>query len=131
MIDMTTRQPYHYVRFRRTPLDFKEAEVSFRLEGFNVEKHDTPTKSETELSMKKFFGTDWNRDHLIVKADTLEAFLTQSVGTLLQRKSSPFTQRDLRLREIVLSSYDETRAGTLSPYVQREPEFDVEENGSR
>ena len=126
---MTTRQPYHYVRFRRTPLDFREAEVSFKLEGFKVEKHDTPTKSETELSMKKFFGTDWNRDHLIVKADTLEAFLTQSVATLLQRQSKPFTKRDLRLREIVLGSYDETRSGILSPYIQTEPEFDIEDSG--
>lgn len=97
-----------------------------RLEGFSVEKYDTPPKSETELSMKSFFETDWNRDHIIVKADTLEAFLTQSVATLLQKQSEPFTQRDLRLREIILGLYDKNRAGILSPFLQREPEFDVE-----
>ena len=123
---MTTRQPYHYVRFRSTSLDLKEAEASLRLEGFSVEKYDTPPKSETELSMKSFFETDWNRDHIIVKADTLEAFLTQSVATLLQKQSEPFTQRDLRLREIILGLYDKNRAGILSPFLQREPEFDVE-----
>ncbi len=91
-----------------------------------MEKHNTPPKSELELSMKNFFGTDWNRDHLIVNADTLEAFLTQAVATLLQKQSEPFTQRDLRLREIVLDLYNETRSGILSPYIQQEPEFDIE-----
>jgi hypothetical protein len=123
---MTTRQPYHYIRFRSTPLNLREAEASLRLEEFSVEKHDTPPKAELELSMKNFFGTDWNRDHLIVKADTLEAFLTQSVATLLQKQLRPFTQRDIRLREIVLDLYRETRSGILSPYLQQEPEFDTE-----
>jgi len=123
---MTTRQPYHYVRFRRTPISLNEAEVSFKLEGFSVEKHNTPPKSEYELSMKNFFGTDWNRDHLIVYADTLEAFLSQTVATLLQKKTAPFTKRDVRLRELILDLYNERRSGIFSPYIQHEPEFEIE-----
>ena len=61
-----------------------------------------------------------------MNADTLEAFLTQAVATLLQKQSEPFTQRDLRLREIVLDLYNETGSGILSPYIQQEPEFDIE-----
>ena len=121
-----TRQPYHYVRFRRTPLDLSETEASLRLEEFRVEKHNTPPKSEFELSMKNFFGTDWNRDHLIVKADTLEAFLSQSVATLFQREAAPFTKRDVRLREIILDLYRQSRAGIFSPYFHQEPEFEIE-----
>jgi hypothetical protein len=123
---MSVRAPYHYVRFREDPLDLGETEVTLRAEGFAVEKHNTPPKDGYEIEMKQVFQTDWNRDHLIVKADTLEAFLTQSVATLLQREFRPFTERDMNLRKIVLELFNKGRPDFLAVYSSSEPEFDVE-----
>jgi hypothetical protein len=61
-----------------------------------------------------------------VKADTLEAFLTQAVATLLQPNPKTFTARDMRLRKAVLDLYDKRGPGGLSVYSSEEPEFDVE-----
>jgi len=123
---MSVREPYHYVRFREDSLDLRETEITLRAEGFAVEKHNTPPKDGYEIEMKQVFQKDWNRDHLIVKADTLEAFLTQSVATLLQRKSRPFTERDMNLRKIVLELFNKVRPDFLAVYSSNEPGFDVE-----
>jgi hypothetical protein len=121
-----TGKPFHYVRFRTDPLDLSEAEIGLRAQGFTVEKHNTPPKTGLEISLKQVFNKDYNRDHLVVKADTLEAFLTQAVATLLQRSPKPFTARDMRLRKAVLDLYDKSGPGGLSVYSSEEPEFDVE-----
>ncbi len=115
------RMPYHYVRFRYEPLNLEEAEALFRLEGFPVELHRTP-----EGGLDLSFNTDWNRDHLRVKADTLEAVLTKSVATLLQRRSVPFTARDMSLRRVVFDLFPHSRHAGLSIYSTAEPEFEVE-----
>jgi hypothetical protein len=115
------RSPYHYVRFRYDPLNFGEANVLLRAEGFRPELHRTP-----EGGLDLSFNTDWNRDHLRVKADTLEAVLTKSVATLLQRKSMPFSARDMSLRSVVFDLFPHDRQAGLSMYTMMEPEFEVE-----
>ena len=118
-----TQPPYRYVRFRGSPLNLRETEASLRLEGFDVQEHDTPIPG-LEISMKEISEPDWNRDHLIVKADTLQAFLTETVATLHQTQSEPFTEKDIKLRKIVLDLYKET-SSNISPSFDKEPEFGI------
>jgi hypothetical protein len=115
------RSPYHYVRFRYDPLDLEEGNVLLRAEGFRPELHRTP-----EGGLDLSFNTDWNRDHLRVKADTLEVVLTKSVATLLQRRSMPFSPRDMNLRRVVFDLFPYGRHAGLSMYTMTEPEFEVE-----
>ena len=115
------RSPYHYVRFRYDPLDLEEGNVLLRAEGFRPELHRTP-----EGGLDLSFNTDWNRDHLRVKADTLEVVLTKSVATLLQRRSMPFSARDMNLRRVVFDLLPYGRHAGLSMYTMTEPEFEVE-----
>ena len=112
--------PYHYTRFKwDTSLDLGETEIALRAEGYNVECHDAP-QGGLDIS----FNWDGNRDHLIVKADTLEAFLTRGGATLLQRKSEPFTERDMKLRKIVFDLYPHAQPA-ISISNPSEPEFNV------
>lgn len=110
--------PYHYTRFRwDNSLDLMETEIALRAEGYNVECHDAP-QGGTSLNW------DGNRDHLIVKADTLEAFLTRGEATLLQRKSEPFTEKDMKLRKIVFDLYPHAQP-PISVSNPSEPEFTI------
>ncbi len=115
------KPPYRYVRFRYDPLNLKEAEAKIKSEGFQVELHRTP-RGGMDLS----FNTDWNRDHLNIAADTLEAFLTKGAATLLQRKSARFTARDIVLRAIVFNLYPHNRQAGIPLYSSTEPEFETE-----
>ena len=116
--------PYHYVRFAYEPLKLEEARLLLRAEGFYVELHRTP-----EGGLDLSFNTDWNRDHLQVKADTLEAVLTKGVATLLQRKSTAFTARDVNLRKLVFDLFPHSQQAGLPMYSNTEPYFEVSSSG--
>ena len=112
--------PYHYTRFVwQKSLDLREIEISLRAEGYSVEYHVAP-KGGLDIS----FNWAGNRDHIIVKSDMLEAFLTQGATTLLQRKIETFTERDMNLRKIIFDLYPYAQ-----PYMSisnpSEPEFSI------
>ncbi len=115
------RDPYYFVRFRWSAVDLNEWRIKFKSEGFGVELHEMP-KGGVEIGLNR----DWNRDHLIVKADTLEANLAGSVATLLQHSYAPFTKRDVELRKQVFELYNHDRPTALPFYVSPEPKFETE-----
>jgi hypothetical protein len=117
----STIDAYHYVRFSWTPLNLEELQIKMKLEGFSVELHEMP-KGGIEIALNK----DWNRDHLHVKADTLEAYLAGGVATLLQHKAARFTKNDVKLRRIVFDLYTHSRPTVLSLYSSPEPKFETE-----
>ena len=112
---------YNYVRFSWTPLNLEELQMRMRLEGFSVELHEMP-KGGVEIGLNR----DWNRDHLVVKADTLEAFLAGSVANLLQHRPALFTKNDSKLRRMVLDLYPRSRPTLLSLNSSPEPRFETE-----
>jgi len=117
----STVDAYYYVRFSWTPLSLEELQSKLKSEGFIVELHDMP-KGRVEIGLNR----DWNRDHLIARADTLEVFLAKSVATLLQHKPARFTKNDSKLRRIVLDLYPRSRPTLLSLNSSPEPKFETE-----
>ena len=112
---------YYYVRFNWNPLDLEELQIKLKSEGFSVEPHEMP-KGGVEIGLNR----DWNRDHLLAKADTLEAHLAKSVATLLQHEPARFTEKDAKLRRIVLGLYTHSRPTILSLNSSPEPKFETE-----
>lgn len=93
---------YHHVRFRWwIPVDLQEAEILFRSRGFGVERR-VSARGGLEMS----FRLGDTRDRLIVKADTLEAFVTSYVAVLFQREAAFFTDQDRLLRRTVFRIYE-------------------------
>ena len=93
---------YHHVRFRWwIPVDLREAEILFRSRGFSVEKR-VSARGGLEMS----FRLGDTRDRLIVKASTLEAFVTSYVAVLFQREAAYFTEQDRLLRRTVFQIYE-------------------------
>jgi hypothetical protein len=89
-------------------------------EGFIAEERKMP-RSDEEFSLVKDF-----RDHLHVKSDTIGAYLNPFRATLYQKEESPFTARDLRLRELILEIYTRN-SPTIFPWsYSYEPDFERE-----
>jgi len=109
---------YVYNRFRWwDAADLSEIKEKLIQEGFSVEKHEMP-RSDEEISLVKDF-----RDHLHVKSDTIGAILNPFKATLFQKEKAPFTEKDLRLRELILEIYTRNRP-TLFPWsYSYEPDF--------
>jgi hypothetical protein len=98
---------YHHVRFRWwIPVDLREAEILFRSRGFSVEKS-VSARGGLEMS----FRLGDTRDRLIVKADTLEAFVTSYVAILFQQEAAFFTEQDWMLMRTVFHIYEWGRSG--------------------
>lgn len=72
-----------------------------------------------------YAGQRWE---ILVKADTLSAFLSAWRAILFQKVWAPFTRRDIELRKIVLSLYPRNRS-TPFPWAfsPPEPPFEIEE----
>ena len=68
-----------------------------------------------------------NRYGLQITADTLIAFLAGARATLSQKKAAPFTERDRKLRQLILDIYPKSRPTIIHLYSQTEPEFEVDE----
>ncbi len=114
------REPYRYMRYRYFySISLDQLQSILTNEGFHVEKHEAPKVGGVG------WRGEWNRDHVTVKADTLEAFLNPYEANLFQRVAAPFTPLDLRLREVILDIYPRTRSTVVPIYFSREPEFEI------
>lgn len=70
------------------------------------------------------------REYLMVKADTLNALVSPLRVLLSQRKKLPFTERDMELREIILTHFPQNTS-TFFPWgFSNEPVFEIENGES-
>lgn len=65
------------------------------------------------------------RDGIQCKADNLSAFLYEYKAVLYQKNPAPFTEKDLKMRDIVLETYPRTSSSMLSTAFQSEPAFET------
>jgi hypothetical protein len=82
-------RPYHHVRFRWWSTVDLEKTTKEMENSFKVIKIDYPEPT--------FYKDD--KKEIIVKADTLTASLSLYRAVLSQEKASPFTIKDMKLRE--------------------------------
>lgn len=60
---------------------------------------------------------------MLFKADTLHVAVSPQRAILFQKKSSPFTGKDLELRKTILTLYPNRRL----PFFSKEPPFDIQD----
>lgn len=93
--------------------------VAKELEGFIMEEIELP-RDKDEISLYKD-----DREELRVRADTLTVFLAPSRAILTQKEPSPFTPKDLELREKVLKLYPQNQPTPFPWEWSIEPKFEV------
>jgi hypothetical protein len=71
------------------------------------------------------------RREIMVKADTLNVYISRFRAVLFQKIEAPFTKRDLRLRERILKIYPRITASPLPFGFSHEPKFEVQEEKIR
>jgi hypothetical protein len=112
-------KPYHHVRWNWFR-SYKIPELISELKGqFTIIMLKQPefTGMRSERSML-------DTQQIVVKADTLSAYVSPIKAVLFQKKSAPFTKKDMELREILLTLYP----NSYVPGDQtREPKFQKEE----
>ena len=118
---MKLKTPYHYVRFRwgdEVQLGdlAKDLGKDFAVKIISLPKSDVDPTIHLD-----------NRYGLQITADTLTAFLAGARATLSQKKAAPFTERDRKLRQLILDIYPKSRPTIIHLYSQTEPEFEVDE----
>jgi hypothetical protein len=111
-------QQYSYVRYRWIEANLDDLEK--KLAEFHVERRQIPTSINDISPYNKY------REYLFVKADTLDAVVSPLRVLLSQREKLPFTEQDLKLREIILLEYPKSTS-TLFPWgFSKEPVFETE-----
>lgn len=89
--------------------------------GFEVKATLRPSV-EHDLSILKD-----DRSELVVKSDTLVAYLSSFRAVLSQRSPAPFTQKDMELRKRVFELYPQDRPTPFPWEFSHEPKFEVTE----
>jgi hypothetical protein len=82
----------------------------------------TYPKDNIEISLHKD-----DRDEILVKSDTLIAFLSGFRAVVSQKMSKPFTKNDLELRRRIWDIYPHDRVTPFLWLFKSEPKFEVEE----
>jgi hypothetical protein len=112
---------YHYARYRwweKIDVDKLANELS---EEYNV-KAIKDHGWDLELTFMKEA-----RDRYLIKSDTLSVFLSIYRAVMFQKVPSPFTAKDLKLRNHILKLFPKQRETILTTQVRKEPEFQVTE----
>ena len=110
---------YHYVRWRwRSRLDLERALEEFS-QKYEVKMFERPSY-EPELTLRKD-----ERDELLVKSETLIAYLSPFRAVLSQKKPAPFTSKDLELRKRVIELYPHERPTPFPWGFSSEPRFET------
>ena len=111
-------KPYSHVRFRWWDgVDLKETLKKF--EEFETESKE-PITDPREIGLHKD-----TRIEVVVKADTLQAWLSKFRAVLGQREAAPFTPRDVELRDKVREIYDHDRPTPFPWSWVPEPDYEV------
>ena len=95
-------KPYHYVRFEWRNVDLKKLKEEVE-ESFYVRLRELP-RGEKDWSLLRN-----ERDEFVVKADTLNAYLSLSRAVMFQKTPAPFTRKDIELRKKIFEFYTKTR----------------------
>jgi len=116
------RRKYSYVRYTwwsEVGIDELSDELS---QMFEVKPLGYPEITEHELSLYKEV-----RDEILVKADTLGAYISRVRAVLFQRDRAPFTSRDMELRRRLLEVYPRDRPSPFPWGFSNEEPFEVAE----
>jgi hypothetical protein len=113
---------YHYVRYTWWA-EIDVDELSGKLStDFETRKVYKPESSPYEFSLYKDL-----RDEVLVKADTLKAYISGQRAVLFQREQAPFTSRDLELRRRLMEVYKRDRPSPFPWGFSEEEPFEVAE----
>lgn len=113
---------YSYVRYawwREVDIDELSRQLSTK---FEVKPVKTPESTVYEFSLYK----DVRRE-VLVKADTLKAYISRFRAVLFQRDRAPFTPRDMELRRRLLEVYPRDRPSPFPWAFSDEEPFEVAE----
>ncbi|MCZ2809665.1 MAG: hypothetical protein O2V44_09955 [Candidatus Bathyarchaeota archaeon] len=114
---------YYYVRFSAPGRLYRVEELSQTLqEDFRFVKTLIPVR-KTLMSFIRPAELGGFVPEILFKADTLYAAISPSRATLFQKTRSPFTPKDLELRNRILELYPFTYTGI--PFT--EPKFEIQE----
>jgi hypothetical protein len=116
------RRKYSYVRYtwwRQVDIEGLGGELSAE---FDVKPVNTPESTIYEFSLYKD-----SRNEVLVKADTLKAYISRFRAVLFQRERAPFTPRDLELRSRLLEVYTRDRPSPFPWAFSEEEPFEVAE----
>lgn len=114
-------KPYRYIRYKWwRKIDLNEVSKEMSRE-FSKEDLTMP-KNDREFSFFKEV-----RAEIKVMADTLSAYLSPSRALLFQKEPSPFTAKDIELREKILELYPRNRPTPLPLFFSDEPQFEIAE----
>jgi len=116
------RRKYTYVRYtwwNEVDIDELSDELS---RMFEVKPVGYPEITKHELSLYKEV-----RDEILVKADTVGAYISKVRAVLFQRERAPFTSRDLELRRRLLELYPRDRPSPFPWGFSDEEPFEVAE----
>lgn len=87
---------------------------------FEVKPANAPESTKHEISLYKDV-----RDEILIKADTLGAYVSRVRAVLFQRDTAPFTPRDMELRRRILEVYPRDRPTPLPWSFSGERPFEV------
>jgi len=116
------RRKYSYVRYtwwREVDIDELSRELSTE---FEVKHLPNPGNPRYEFSL--FMDA---RREVLVKADTLKAYISRFRAVLFQRDRAPFTPRDMELRRRLLEVYLRDRPSPFPWAFSDEEPFEVAE----
>jgi hypothetical protein len=113
---------YGYVRYAWWEDVDVEAVARELGERFTVRRLDTPGVTPYEISIYQN-----TRQEVLVKADTLKAYVSRFRATMFQREPAPFTGRDLELRARLMELYPRNRPSPAPWLISHETPFDVAE----
>ena len=125
---MNQNKPYSYVRFKWRLISDRGALIEKLKGDFTLTLHPREREEDEPYDWSPFKGHRWE---ILVKADTLSAFLGAMRALLFQRMRAPFTKRDMKLRKIVFSLYPHRSPMPFPTSFDSEPSFEVEDNNDR
>lgn len=113
-------KPYHHIRFKwwnRANLDKMAEEMK---QNYTVNLKYYP-EDPVELVLTKD-----DRNELLVKADSLFAYISPVRAVLFQKKSGKFTVKDVELRKEIFTMYNHDLPTPFSLTFRPEPKYEVE-----
>jgi len=116
-------EKYRYVRYEWwTDVDIEKVAGELEGKGFTVRRIDLPGFTRYEISIYQN-----TRQEILVKADTLKAYISRFRATMFQREAAPFTGRDVELRARLMEIYTRNRPSPAPWMYSHETPFEVAE----
>lgn len=103
-------------------MDIEEVARELEGKGFTARRIDLPGTTRYEISIYQN-----TRQEILVKADTLGAYISRFRVTMFQREAAPFTRRDLELRARLIELYPRNRPSPAPWMYSHETPFQVAE----